>query len=200
MSEKTAVNQSKPKLQLDGKYIARLAGTLLAICAVVAVLLGVVNHFTAPVIQEHQKAKTDAAMARVLEADTYDPLESSVPGVKSLYQATAGGKEMGYVALITADGFGGAMDMVVGIDMSGAVTGVAITANKETPNVGTKVVGDQNVLDRFVGMSHDKGEITVNGGANPFDGVSGATVSSKGVTAGINTALTAVEVYQGGNK
>ena len=53
MSENTAT----PKLQLDPKFVLRLTGTLLAICAVVALLLGTVNHFTAPIIKEHQKAK-----------------------------------------------------------------------------------------------------------------------------------------------
>lgn len=46
-------------------------------------------------------------------------------------------------------------------------------------------------------MSHADGEITVNSGTNRFDGVSGATVSSKGVTAGVNTALAAVAEQKG---
>ena len=40
-------------------------------------------------------------------------------------------------------------------------------------------------------MSLADGEITVNAGTNRFDGVSGATVSSRGVAAGVNTALAA---------
>ena len=38
-------------------------------------------------------------------------------------------------------------------------------------------------------MSHSDGEITINSGTNRIDGVSGATVSSRGVTAGVNAAL-----------
>ena len=41
-------------------------------------------------------------------------------------------------------------------------------------------------------MSYGEGGITVNSGTNRFDGVSGATVSSRGVTAGVNAALAAV--------
>ena len=78
--------------------------------------------------------------------------------------------------------------MMVGIDWEGRVTGVSVIKHSETPNIGTKVVADQSVLDRFVGMS---GEITVNSGTNRFDGVSGATVSSKGVAAGVNAAMEA---------
>ena len=45
-------------------------------------------------------------------------------------------------------------------------------------------------------MSHAAGDITVNAGTNRFDGVSGATVTSKGVAAGVNAALAAVQGVQ----
>lgn len=202
MSEKVgskAGAKAAPKLQLDSKYILRLAGTLLAICAVVALLLGVVNRFTKPVIEQHKAEKTARAMAQVLEAETYEKVECDLPGVKSLHEAKSGGALRGYVVEVTSNGFGGAMSIVVGVDMDGSVTGVVVTSNAETPNVGSKVVGDQKVLDRFIGKSHEGGEITVNSGSNRFDGVSGATVTSKGVTAGVNLALYAVESLKGGN-
>ena len=200
MSKKVvSKSEAAPKLQLDGKYILRLAGTLLAICGVVALLLGVVNSFTEPVIQEHKAEKTAKAMAQVLEADSYEPVECSYPGVAALHEAKSGGTLLGHVVEVKANGFGGAMSIVVGVDTEGTVTGVVVTENKETPSVGSKVVGDQKVLDRFIGMSHEGGEITVNSGNNSFDGVSGATVSSKGVAAGVNTALSAVESLKGGN-
>ena len=82
--------------------------------------------------------------------------------------------------------------MMVGVDLDGRVTGVSVVKQSETPNIGSKVVGDQTVLDRFIGMSHADGEITVNTGTNRFDGVTGATYSSKGVAAGVNAALAAV--------
>ena len=114
------------------------------------------------------------------------------------HKAMSGGEQVGYVVEVTASGFGGTLSMVVGVDMDGAVTGVSVTDNSETANIGTKVVNDQSVLDRFIGKSHADGEITVNSGSNRFDGVSGATVSSKGVTAGVNTALSAVAEQEGG--
>ena len=179
-------------VNLDPKFITKLTVTLLGICVVVALLLGVVNYVTKPIIDQMKEEKTAAAMGQVLQADEYVPVETDAASVKAMYQAVAGGEQVGYVAEVTANGFGGAISMVVGVDMSGAVTGVAVTDNSETANVGTKVVGNQDVLDRFIGMSHADGEITVNSGSNRFDGVSGATVSSRGVTAGVNAALAAV--------
>ena len=65
----------RQKLELDPKYIIKLTGTLLGISAVVALLLGVVNQVTAPIIEEMQAEKTAAAMSQVLEAE-----ELSAPG------------------------------------------------------------------------------------------------------------------------
>mgnify|MGYP002508404482 CR=1 FL=1 len=50
--------------------------------------------------------------------------------------------------------------MMVGVDVDNRVTGVSVIKHSETPNIGTKVVADQSVLDRFIGMDHANGEIT----------------------------------------
>lgn len=191
MSKAKVETAEKQKVQMDPAFLIKLTGTLLGICVIVALLLGIVNHVTEPIITQMQKEKTDAAMAQVLKADSYNPVETKVEGVVAVYEAIAGGQKVGCVVEVAPNGFGGAIKMVVGVDANGAVTGVAVTKDAETANVGTKVTKDQSVLDRFVGMSHADGDITVNGGANRFDGVSGATVSSKAVTAGVNTALAA---------
>ena len=196
--ENTAAVQPKAKVELDPRFTAKLTLTLLGICAVVALLLGVVNSVTEPIIEEIQAEKTAAAMSQVLPADEYQKVETTYPNVTTMNKAMSGGKQIGYVVEVATNGFGGAMSMVVGVDMDGAVTGVSVTDSSETANIGTKVVNDQTVLDRFIGMSHADGEITVNSGTNRFDGVSGATVSSKGVTAGVNTALAAVAEQKGG--
>ena len=182
----------KQKIKLDPAFLTKLTAILLGICAVVALLLGVVNSVTEPIITQMQKEKTDKAMAQVLKAESYTAVETKVEGVAAVYMAVSGGQTVGYVVEVAPNGFGGAINMVVGVDMNGAVTGVAVTKDAETANVGTKVTRDQSVLDQFLGMSHAAGEITVNSGSNRFDAVSGATVSSKAVTAGVNAALAAV--------
>ena len=188
-----AAKQPTPSISFDPKYIGRITGVLLVICLVVALLLGVVNQITKPKIDAIQAEKIRAAMAQVLQADEYIPWEGDLPkNITSLSLANSGGEGIGWVVQTTATGSQGPITMMVGIDPTGAVTGVSIVSHSETPNIGTKVVADQSVLDRFVGMSHADGEITVNSGSNRFDGVSGATVSSRGVTAGVNAALDAV--------
>ena len=191
MSKETNVSQTavKQKVDLDPRYIGKLTGTLLGICAVVALLLGIVNSLTEPVIRKMQEEKTAAAMAQVLSADEYKEQTVSYENVSAMYEAVSGGAVMGYVVEVTTNGFGGAINMVVGVDMDGKVTGVSVIKDSETANLGTKVTRTQSILDRFIGLG---GTITVNSGENRFDGVTGATVSSRAVTAGVNTALAAV--------
>ena len=190
---KEAVSAKQSPLSLDPQYILRITGVLLAICLVTALLLGIVNRVTTPRIEALQKAKKEAAMSLVLPADEYVLWEGDLPAhVTALYLANSGGEGIGWVAETATSGSQGTIEMMVGVGTDGKVTGVSVVKHSETPNIGTKVVADQSVLDRFTGMSHENGEITVNSGSNRFDAVSGATFSSRGVVEGVNAALAAV--------
>jgi RnfABCDGE-type electron transport complex D subunit len=94
---------------------------------------------------------------------------------------------VGYCVEVQAQGFGGVITMVVGVDLDGKVTGVAVTDHHETIDVGEKALTDE-ALSRYVGRS---GTIRTSG-SNTVDVVSGATATSKALTAGVNRALAIV--------
>ena len=77
--------------------------------------------------------------------------------------------------------------MVVGVDLNGSVTGVAVTGHTESSGVGTEAMTPE-ALSRYVGRS---GTIR-HTGSNAVDAVSGATATSKAITAGVNRALAIV--------
>ena len=110
----------------------------------------------------------------------------------AVYQAQSGGQPIGYAINVESSGSQGTISMMVGIDMDGAVTGVSIVTNSETSGIGSKVMGNEpltngtGVLDQFIGKSAADGTLAV--GTN-VDAITGATVSSKGVTTGVNTCL-----------
>ena len=68
MSENTVVTKKEPG-------IAQLVIILFAISAITALLLGLVNMVTAPVIAENARIKNEKAMAAVLPAEAYNPVE-----------------------------------------------------------------------------------------------------------------------------
>ena len=103
---------------------------------------------------------------------------------------TAGYSEdemIGYCVEVQTNGFGGPITMVVGVDLDGKVTGVAITDHSETPNVGTSAM-EGDYLSQYVGRS---GTVR-HSGANSIDAVAGATATSKAITTGVNRALAIV--------
>ena len=194
---------SKEKVSMDPKYIAELTIKLFATCVIVAGLLGLVNMVTAPTIAAINKAKTETAMkAVVADADNStfsDALEitadmeaaaASAGGtVTEAYEVMVGGSKVGHAVKVVASGSQGSIEMMVGLDTDGAVTGVSIVKHSETAGIGTKVMDNEPnaagvpFLDQFKGAS---GEQAVGGNVTA---ITGATVSSKGVTAGVNTAL-----------
>ena len=191
--------KTKEKVNMDPKYILTLTVTLLVTCVIVAGLLGLVNQVTAPNIAKINQEKTEAALAAVVA----DP-ESAFPPVEvteemagaakagggtlnEAYEVQSAGACVGYAFKITASGSQGDIVMMVGVDADGVVTGVSIVSNKETAGIGSKVMNNENgVLDQFQGKSSADGALTV--GSN-VDAISGATVSTRGVTAGVNAAL-----------
>ena len=193
-------------MKISGKFILKVAGTLTVISLVVALLLGLVNGVTKDKIAAIEAEKTRVAMSAVVPegSEFTDALEiqAAIDAAKAqggtvseLYGVTNGGAEAGYVAKVAASGSQGTITMMVGIDANGAITGISVVSHSETSGIGTKVVENKPnaagtpVLDQFIGMS---GAGTLAVGSN-ITAISGATVSTKGITMGANAALAAVE-------
>ena len=201
--------KTKEKIDLDPKYIIKLTVTLFATCLVVAFCLGLVNGVTLPNITASNLAKTNAALAKVYpeideanfvstEIDVSDDVAAAASAygatVTNVYAITDGGAEAGYAVKLDVSGSQSTISMMVGLDTEGAVTGVSVVKSGETSGIGTKVTGNDplpsgvGVLDQFQGKSAADQPLKVGGNV---DAISGATVSSKGITNGVNGALAA---------
>ena len=193
--------KTKAKVDMDPKYIIKLTVTLFATCVVVAGLLGLVNMVTEGPIADINKANTEAAMKAVVSdpdntsfsealeitGDMTAAASSAGASVTEAYEVQVGGAPAGYALKIVSSGSRGNIEMLVGVDGEGTVTGVSIVKNSETSGIGSRVMENENgVLDQFIGKSAADGTLAV--GTN-VDAISGATVSSRGVTTGVNAAL-----------
>ena len=195
-------------MKISGKFILKGAGTLTVIALVVAALLGVVNNVTKDKIAEQDAENTRIAMSAVApegsefgdKMDISDAVAAAASAqggkIVEMYPMTNGGADAGYVVKVSASGSQGTITMMVGVDANKAITGISVISHSETSGIGTKVVGNEPnsagepVLDQFIGMS-GSGSLVV--GKNVI-AVSGATVSTKGITMGANAALAAAEV------
>ena len=198
--------KTKEQVNMDPKYIIKLTVTLFATCVIVAGLLGLVNMVTKDKIAAINWENTQTAMKAVVadpdntefsealeNTDAMSAAAKAAGGtLDSVYEVLVGGENAGYAIKVVASGSQGNIEMMVGVDAEGVVTGVSIVDNSETSGIGSKVMSNEplssgvGVLDQFQGKSAADGTLTV--GKN-VDAISGATVSSKGVTAGVNAAL-----------
>lgn len=154
--------------------------------------LGFTNELTAPVIAEQAAAAAVAARQDVLPAakafEEVD-LSAAVPTnqvgeINSCFIATADGQTVGHTVQVTVTGYGGPIEIVVGIGVDGAITGVNIGGAdfSETPGLGAKVK-EPAFYEQFTGLTPPavlKGNI---------DSVSGASISSGAVVDAVNTAV-----------
>jgi len=160
--------------------------SLTLICLTVGLLLSVVNILTKEKIDENLAGAEKIAVTGVFGDNIdYSELENAPDSVGKVYKVTSGGELLGYCVTVSPSGFGGNIDMVVGVGTDGKIIGVAITALSETPGLGSRV-NDDVYLSGYKGLS---GKIVLGQGV---EAISGATISSKSVLSGVNTALEAV--------
>ena len=172
-------------------YVLRLAGTLLAICIVVAAALAGVNAITAPVIEELNAAATQEAIAAVLPGgfDTMIEEYNDATGIVSkVYQGANG-----YALEVLPGGFDNTITMMVGIDNEGKVLGISIVNHTETAGLGAVADADTPkgvaFREQFIGTS---GSVAVSKDGGTQDAITGATITSRAICVGVNAALDCV--------
>ena len=162
----------------------KYGGILLAITFIVALLLGEVNAITSPLIsQNSDKAKLES-MEEVL-GEVYDEGKVIEPsGNTCVSEITEFDSPNGvmYAVLSKPKGYGGEIEMMVGIDGMLNVTGVSIISMSETPGLGARA-NDPAFLDQFKGYYPD------------VVAISGATITSTAVKKGVYDAITEVGEY-----
>lgn len=163
----------------------QLIVTLFAISAICAVLLGLVNNITMGPIEVATQAKTQAAMEAVLPADSYTEVAytGGDPLVTKVYQAG----DAGYVVQVAPSGFGGVLDIMVGVNTDGTCSGVSIISHSETSGLGANAT-KEDFRSQFVGKSNVA--VTKDGGE--IAALTGATITSRAVCNGVNAAIAAV--------
>lgn len=101
------------------------------------------------------------------------------------------GEQVGYVVTVTSNnGYGGDIQMSVGIDMEGTVTGVEMLTINESAGLGANA-SKAEFRDQYKDKTVDQFTVTKTGkqNDNEIDALSGATITSKAVTNGVNAAL-----------
>ncbi len=110
------------------------------------------------------------------------------------------GEAIGYVVTVTSHaGYGGDIVFSMGVTNDGTLNGYSITDISETAGLGMKAKEDA-FMSQFKGIKSQMLEVTKSGKSadNEIEAISGATITSKAVTYGIDAGLSYVNSITGG--
>nr|WP_122013125.1 RnfABCDGE type electron transport complex subunit G [Maliibacterium massiliense] len=159
------------------------------ICLIAALVLGGVYAITKdPIEQQRLAANNEARRIIMKDASDFKLLDLEAfegdADVLEVAQALSGGDVIGYTFSVMTTGYGGDMQLMVGISSDGNVTGVHVGTNAETAGVGSKVTEDD-----FKGQFAGKSAAQALEVGSDINAITGATVSSRAVTKGVNAAI-----------
>lgn len=173
--------------------VATPTAILAIICIVVTLALSSANLLTKDTIKELQIKNENAARQKLMDGD-YEEAKITIDGNEINYHVVkdkTDGKIVGYIFKTVAKGYGGEITVMTAVKADASVAAVEILdASGETPGLGQNVT-KESFYGQFEGRPHDV--VAVKGGAadkvkNEINAVTGATISSKAVTAAVNTA------------
>lgn len=185
-----------------GKDMIKLGLNLLIISAVAALLLALTNSVTAGTIaQRSEQANAEARKLVLDSAETFEEVKdvktdnSKGIEVAEIYEAKdASGNTVGYTLKVVPSGYGGDIELMVGIDSANSqVSGINVVSNSETAGLGAKST-DPEFSDQYKGKPLEELSVLKNGtpGDTEIKAISGATITSTAVTNGVDAAI---EVY-----
>ena len=165
-------------------------GIILVFYAVAScTVLAIVNSFTSVKIKQNQIEAANKAMKEVFsEADSFEPVQNFNSNfgnitVSDFYLAKKEGQVCGGVCQVSGPTYDKGK-IIVGVDLKGIVTGMQILELSDSPGFGLKandptfkLPNGNTFYGQFTGLKVADG-FTVN---QTFDGISGATITSKAI-------------------
>ena len=144
--------------------------------------------------QQVWKYVTGPAVEELFEGCTNDPkedkfdIQDGVEDVK-VFVAEFDGKKNVIAFESSGKGYDGKIGVMVGFDLEkDELIGMRVTTHTETPGVGSRAKTDTAFIEQFNGMTVDSGfKVKPDGG--DIDAMSGATVTSRGVSAGVEDSV-----------
>ena len=188
---------------------------LFAITLVAGVLLGLVYQVTKDPIAYQEKLAQDRANQSVFAAaSTFDDAAVDEAGAAAVTSEHTGvtiesvkeakdssGASLGYVIQVKSKGYGDFITYTVGIANDGNVNGISIIKIAETPGLGMNA--EKVIVPQFKDKAETNFTVVKNGQlsdeSTQIEAISGATITSRAITEGVNAAISYFDnVLKGG--
>ena len=178
----------------------RLILVLTLITAGAGLILSLVELVTREPIAEQRRLETLRALKAVLPPANNSPDEDTVQLVtgkdkrgRDVQRTFFRGKQDGALSgvafkVVAPDGYSGNIDIMVGIDPSGTISGIEILSHAETPGLGDKIALPP-FKAIFVGKNLGNTDWRVKKDGGEFDQITGATISPRAVVGAVRKGL-----------
>ena len=177
------------------------AGLLGGFTMIAAALLVMGNIATRDTIEMRRAEDLLASLDQVIPASIHDndllanPLDLPLASGETLtvYRARKESEVTGVAYPLSAQGYGGSIDLILGLNADGKILGVRALAHAETPGLGDKIdVSRDDWIQGFDGLSLDnppaeRWAVKKDGG--DFDQFSGATITPRAVVGSVKKGL-----------
>ena len=176
---------------------------LTGVTVIAGALLGYVNELTkGPIAEANAKALSDA-IALVVPGFDNNPADAPESfelngATYKIYKATKGGEFIGAAVESSANGFGGALNVLVGFDKEGNIIDYSLLSHAETPGLGSKAADwfKKGQKGDITGKNPGKGALTVKNDGGEVDAITASTITSRAFLNAVNNAYAA---YSGQN-
>ncbi len=185
---------------------AVLSGLLLGIFAIIgSSLVGISYEETIDKIRDNERKYLLRQMTVILPKNVYDNnllkdvIKISAPRLSNkasinIYRARKGNEDIAIIfSPVTANGYSGDIDILIGVYKTGELAGVRILKHKETPGLGDKIEEKRDPwITSFTNKSLsspgvDNWKVKRDGGE--FDQFTGATITPRAVVLSVKKTL-----------
>ncbi|MFV0366638.1 MAG: RnfABCDGE type electron transport complex subunit G [Mangrovibacterium sp.] len=175
--------------------------TLLAVTLISGAVLGFVHKVTKEPIETAAKKAQNEAIEAILpafdqlsEAKEVMPADGTNPLVFFRASDAEGNLVGTAVRTYSINGFSGLIEVMVGFDTSGVITGYQVLMHKETPGLGSKMQEWFSHADHtIIGINPGEVNMTVSKDGGDIDAITASTISSRAflesIVRGYNTYI-----------
>jgi len=164
---------------------------LFLLAAVAGLALGVTNMVTEGPIKQQAILAAESARKAVLPAANSFTAATAPEGLLDAYVAyDAAGAVVGKTGTIVTKGYGGPIEITVGVDQNGVLTGISVGGSSfaETAGLGARAK-DLWFAEQFVGKSTP---IAIKKDGGEIDAITSATITSRAVAKAVDAAALAL--------
>jgi len=152
---------------------------LTAVVAISVNLLNLTDRLTRDKIEAQEGQKIQNFLAEMF------PDMSRFEFKNDIYTIYSNGDKVGYAFIAIGKGYGGDINILIGLEDKTTIKDIIIVSQTETPGLGTRIT-ESFFTSQFTGLSIDNVALTENDGQ--IDAITGSTISSRAVVEAIRKA------------